>query len=104
MQKNAMAVNGLDDFVDKLIEEKGLENLDDEVLKQIKNDLTSRIEDRINAAILAALPSEKLEDFEKILELGNTEEIQLFCSKNILDPDQLVASELISFRQTYLTP
>ncbi len=104
MQKNKVIVNGLSDFATKLIEEKGLDNLDDEVREQIKSDLISRLEDRVNAAILAALPPEKLGDFEKILEQGNTDEIQSFCSKNVLDLDQLVASELMSFRQTYLGP
>jgi len=104
MRKNTIAINELDEFVNKLIEEKGLDNLDVETLKQIKSDLMSRLEDRINAAILAALPPEKLENFEKILDQGGTEEIQSFCSKNILNLDQLIASELMSFRQTYLTP
>jgi len=104
MQENKEPTAGLDDFVERLIEEKGLNSLDDEVLKQLKNDLSSRLEDRINAAILSALPPRKIEDFEKILEQGSADEIQSFCSKNILDLDQLVASELMNFRQTYLTP
>ncbi len=93
----------LETFVGRLIEEKGLNNLEDQVLLQIKNDLLSRLEDRINAAILAGLPSEKLDEFQKIVDTGNKENINEFCGNNIKDFDELIAGELMSFRQTYLT-
>ena len=37
----------LEQYVDRLIEEKGLPDMDAEVLSQIKSDLSDRLEDRI---------------------------------------------------------
>jgi hypothetical protein len=99
-----MAINSpsLQQFVEGLVKEKGLTNLEKEILDQVKKDLLSRLEDRINAVILANIPPENLEFFEKMLDRSDEKEIQSFCQRNIADMDNLVAAELASFRKTYL--
>ena len=92
----------LSGFVEKLLEEKGMTNLDPEVFEQVKKDLVDRVEDRINALVLRELPPEKLEDFEKVLDGGNDTEIEKFIEGNIEDREQKIAAELLAFRQTYL--
>lgn len=99
--------NGIDlvAFVDRLIEEKKLpSDLEKEVVDQIKSDLLSRVEDRVNAVIISNLSEDKLEEFNKILDSDiSDEEMQKFCADNIPDLPQLLASELIVFKQTYLS-
>lgn len=89
-------------FVNQLVAEKGLEGLDDEVLAQVKEDLMSRVEDRVNAAILARMPEDQLPAFEKVLDGGDQKAIQAFCHKHVDDMDNVVAAELLSFRETYV--
>lgn len=89
-------------FVDRLVEEKKIENLDLEVLDQIKADLSDRVEDRINASILEHLPPDKLDDFNKLLDSEDAEKIQLFCQENVKDLDNVIAKELLDFRSSYL--
>lgn len=99
--------NGIDlaAFVDRLIEEKKLpSDLEKEVVDQIKSDLLSRVEDRVNAVIISNLSEDKLDEFNKLLDGDiSDEEMQKFCSDNIPDLPQLLASELIVFKQTYLS-
>jgi len=92
-------------FVDRLIEEKNFpKDLEKEVIDQIKADLLSRVEDRINAVIIANLTPEKLEEFSKMLDKDiSDEEMQKFCSENIPDLQQLIATELIVLKQSYLS-
>jgi hypothetical protein len=93
-------------FVDRLVEEKKFpESLEKEVIDQIKTDLLSKVEDRINALIISNLLPEKLEEFSKMLDDDSLkdEEMQKFCGENIPNLQQLIASELIVFRQTYLS-
>lgn len=95
----------LGDYVDRLIEEKKFpSDLEPEVMAQIKSDLIARVEDRINAVIINNMPEDKLEEFNKMLE-GEVkdEDMQAFCSNNIPDLAELIASELILFKQTYLS-
>ncbi len=92
-------------FVNRLMEEKKFpESLKPDALEQIKADLLSRVEDRINALIINNLSEENLDIFNKMLdEKGNDTEIQAFCEKCIPDLAQLIATELTVFRQTYLS-
>lgn len=92
----------IDQFVDRLVEEKGFANVEADVLEQIKKDLKDRIEDRINASILEHLPPARLEEFEKLLDESSQEEVQAFCEKHVPDLPAIVANALIGFRQLYL--
>lgn len=101
MQNTPDTIN-LEQFVDNLLEEKAMVDLDAEVIAQIRKDLLDRVEDHINAAMLEALSPDKLEDFEKILSEGSEADIQTYCSENIPDLDQLIATTLLRFRSIYL--
>lgn len=93
----------LQTFIDKMVSEKReFEGLEPDVITQIKSDLLSRAEDRINAVIVNNIPENQISEFEKLTESGTDKDIQAFTEKAIPDLAQLVASELIVFRQTYL--
>lgn len=92
----------IDQFVDRLVEEKGFANVEADVLERIKKDLKDRIEDRINASILEHLPPVRLEEFEKLLDESSQEEVQAFCEKHVPDLPAVVANAFIGFRQLYL--
>ena len=92
----------VDTFVERLIEEKKFEGINSEVMNQIKIDLSDRVEDRINATILEHMPPEKLDEFNSILDNGNSEEIQTFCQNNIENLDEIIAETLVNFRSIYL--
>ncbi|MSU76052.1 hypothetical protein EXS54_01075 [Patescibacteria group bacterium] len=92
----------LNQFTAQLISEKGLTNLEPEVREQMQKDLVSRIEDRINVAILKAMPEEKRRGFESLLDTGTQEDIQAYCQKEIPNLSELVAAELLAFRRTWL--
>ncbi|MFA7208877.1 MAG: hypothetical protein WC120_01195 [Parcubacteria group bacterium] len=94
--------NSLSEFVKDLIRSRGLDNLDYEIVVQLKADLRDRAESRVNAAILANLPPEKVEYFEKLLDQSSPDEVQSFCQRNIYGLDEIIANELAKFRTTYL--
>ena len=87
------------DFINKILEEKGVLSMDKEVVDQMRSDLTDRLETRINASVLENIP--KLEEFEALLDKDDDSEIQNFISKNVPDLDALIASTMISFRNIY---
>lgn len=94
--------DSLDVFVDRLIEEKELIGLDTEVLAQVKTDLLDRVEDRVNATIVEHIPVDKLDYFEQLVNRSDQKEIQSFCHRNIPGLDEIIAKELVDFRNTYL--
>lgn len=99
---NTIGSKSLISFVDRLIEEKNFENVDKEILDEIKNDLLDKAEERINAVIIDNIPAEKLSQFEELIVNPNEEELARFCHDNIPGLDELIAKELLEFRNTYL--
>jgi len=91
-------------FVDRLVADKKYPaDLEKEVIDQIKTDLLSRVEDRINMVIISNLSEDKLGEFNELMDKNiSDEEMRKFCSDNIPDLAQLIASELIVFKQAYL--
>ncbi len=94
----------LQSFVDRLYEEKKFPaDLEKEVVDQIKSDLLSQLEDRINAVIISNLSAEKLEEFNTLLDADTSDaDMQEFFHKAIPELSQLIATELLVFKQSYL--
>ena len=95
----------LEGFVDRLLAEKGLAgSMEEEILNQMKADLESRVEDRINAEMLAALPADRIEDFESLVDQkgSKADDIHAYLKEHVPGFDEVVANALMSFRNTYL--
>lgn len=103
--KNAGESLDLKAFVDKLIsEKKDYEGLEPGVLDQIKSDILKRVEERVNVVMITNLSEDAIDEFNKMSEANATDdEMQNFFLKNIPDLPQLIAAELLVFRDTYLS-
>jgi hypothetical protein len=93
----------LEQFVDQLLLEKGVQSADPGVQAQLKEDLLSRIEDRVQAAILENLPESELETFEGKLDTESEEGIQTYLRSVIPNFDEVIAQELLDFKNIYLS-
>lgn len=92
----------IDSFIDRVLFEKGLVGVSEEVMTQLRSDLVARIEDLINAEIIAHLPEDLLPEFENKLDSSSDEDIQSFCQSHIKDFDGLIAGVFVKFRRMYL--
>lgn len=92
----------LEGFAEKLLEERGVDGLDLETREQMKKDLTSRLEDRVNAGLIQKLAPQYLEEAERLIDEGNAEQVQKFFQGHIADIAEVIATELMMFRQEYL--
>jgi hypothetical protein len=99
----SMAPKDLDQYVGWVLSQKPeLEQVDPEVLKQLRQDLVVRLEDQINAAILAAMPPEQVPFLQQLLERSGQAEVEKFCRRYIPDLSELVAGVLVRFKVSYL--
>lgn len=98
-QQNSLS---LDQFMDKLLQEKQLPELSPEVMAEMKSDLMSRVEDRINAQLIASMNPDQLAAFTNLLEEDNDQKTQEYLKSNIPDLENVVATALLNFRNTYL--
>ncbi|MFA5184384.1 MAG: DUF5663 domain-containing protein [Patescibacteria group bacterium] len=92
----------LEQFVSRLLEEKKLVSLELEVLKQAKEDLLSKAEDKVKAAIFDNIPGDKLEEFSRVMEANDEAKLQSFIQAAVPNLEQVVAQALLEFRTAYL--
>jgi broad-specificity NMP kinase len=92
----------LEDFVNKLLEEKGLINLEPEILAEAKKDILEKAEDKIKATIFENMPEDKLDEFNSLMEANNEKNLQDFIKENISNIEELIAQALLDFKNTYL--
>ena len=94
----------IDNFVENLIKEKGLPDLDPAIMDQMKADLKERVSNRVNAAIIAKMPPDQLDVFEKKMDAGDEQDLENYIAAQIPDLENVLAQELLEFRVTYLHP
>ncbi|OGM21000.1 hypothetical protein A2714_03030 [Candidatus Woesebacteria bacterium RIFCSPHIGHO2_01_FULL_38_9] len=93
----------INDFIERLILEKGFPAMSDEVRAQVKKDLLERLNDTVNAKIIAALDNKSIEEFSSLLDKNpSNEEIQNFIHENVPNAANFMANVLLEFRKTYL--
>ncbi len=93
----------LDQFVEQILFERGVDTLPKEVAEQMKADLRKRAEDRINASILAALPPAELGAFEKVIDTGSAEEMEAFARSHVPNLEEVIGKELADLKGLYLS-
>lgn len=93
----------LAEYVNRLIQEKGFTDVQEEVMSELKMDLEKRVEKVLYAEILKALPPEKLEEFEKLLDEDVSEEVtQNFLKEHIEGMENIITTTLVRFKDIYI--
>lgn len=101
--KNLTVDEMVEQFIDQLVIDADMnKDLEKDVFDQLKKDLKERLENRINAIMLSQIPDNKLGEFEKLLDGGDKNATQTFCSENISNLTELIASEFLGFRSRYI--
>lgn len=93
----------LDQFVGSIIDEKKLEGITDEVRTQLVSDMRDRLLDQINRALIEALPEEKVDELNEMLERDATDdELQTFIGASGVNAQEVAARTMVTFRNLYI--
>lgn len=101
-QKSLVGTPTLEDFVEELVAQKDFGTVTNEVMGQIKEDLLDRVDSHINVAILNALPSSKLAEFQTLLDKEDFEKIKGFVERHIPNLQEVLTAALQNFALIYL--
>lgn len=101
-----MAGDKLDSFLEEIINKKNLSGVNDDVRQQLTADLRASLLDQINRAIIEALPEEKLDEFNQLLDKDGISDadVQQFISQSGVDIETVTARTMLRFRDFYLQP
>ena len=86
---NTQSSPSLEDFAEKLLEERGTDGVDAEIREQMKKDLTDRLEDRINMALVEKLSPDERKGLEILSRGKNPEETQRIRRTSVLEALQV---------------
>ena len=98
-------MESIDQFVEQLIEQKGLKGLDDETRAGVKAELTQRLMEQIDRAAIEALPEEKAVELAKLADDPSftNEQMMEFVRNSGVDLAQVALNTMVQFRDFYLT-
>lgn len=97
-------MNQLDDFINEILNKKQLPGMNEDVRADVIDDMKTSLLDQINRALIDALPDDKLDEFQQLLddEAVNDDAIQDFIQRSGVDVSAVTATTLLRFRDLYL--
>ena len=98
-----MNQDALSKFISDIIDAKGYKTLDSEVRRQLEQDLKNRLLDQIDRAVLEALPENKIDGFNDLLDRGaSQQEVQQYIATSGVDTKKITLETMLRFRSLYL--
>ena len=92
-------------FVEKMIEDKGMGGLEEDLKNEIRMDLKERLIFQINRAIIAALPDDKYEELDKSLDdkTATAESLNQIVAESGVNVAGITQQTMEEFRAVYLS-
>ena len=88
---------------DLIIDAKNFKTLDSDVRRQLEQDLKNRLLDQIDRAVLRALPENKIDGFNDLLDRNaSQQEVQQYIANSGVDTKKITLETMLRFRSLYL--
>ncbi len=98
-----MVPKDLDEYVGWVLSQKpGLKDVEPDVLDQLKNNFISSLEDQINAAVLASMNEQQVDELEKLLDTSDPAAVKNFTQTAVPQTSEIVAEILLKFKTDYV--
>lgn len=97
-------MQSIDDFVEGLLQEKGIVNIEPSVKEELKEEMKAQLEEQINKAAVYGLSEEKAEELANLVDDPNftKEQMTEFIRNSGVDLDKITAEIMSKFRGFYL--
>ena len=69
-------------YVTEIIEQKKVSGVDQDIKDKLIDDLTNRLQEQINRALINALNDEQFKEFEKLVDAEDAEKVSTFFADN----------------------
>ena len=98
-----MDQDALSKFINDIIDAKNFKTLDGDVRQQLEKDLKNRLLDQIDRAVLGALPENKIDGFNELLDRdASKQEIQQYVATSGVNTKKITLETMLRFRSLYL--
>ena len=99
-----MQMQSIDEFVESILDDKGITNVDPEIRQELVEDMKKRLMDQINRAAVMKLSKEKTAELNKLMdEPGfNNEKMTEFMKNSGVNLSEVALDTMIKFRGFYM--
>lgn len=98
-----MNQDALSKFINDIIDAKNFKSIDSDVRRQLEQDLKNRLLDQIDRAVLGALPENKIDGFNDLLDRNaSQQEVQQYIANSGVDTKKITLETMLRFRSLYL--
>jgi hypothetical protein len=98
-----MDQDALSKFINDIIDAKNFKTLDGDVRQQLEQDLKNKLLDQIDRAVLGALPENKIDGFNELLDRdASKQEIQQYVATSGVNTKKITLETMLRFRSLYL--
>ena len=97
-------MQSVDDFINTLLDEKGISDVEPEIREELKEDMKARLMEQINRAAIMQLPEDKATELaEKVDDPEfNDEKMAEFMKESGVDLAGVTLDTMLQFRNFYL--
>ena len=99
-----MEVQSIDDFIEQILNEKGITDVSPDVREQLNEEMKTRLMDQINKAAVMQLSEEKAVELANMVDDPNftDEKMTEFMKNSGVDLVQVTLDTMLRFRGLYL--
>lgn len=97
-------MKNVDDFIDSLLVEKGITDVEPDIKKQLKDDMKKRLLDQINKAAIMKLSEDKAAELAELVDdpKFTNEKMTEFIQKSGVNLTEVALDTMLKFRNFYL--
>ena len=97
-------MQNIDDFIESLLIEKGVNDIEPDIKAELKEEMKNRLTDQINQAAIMRLSEEKADELAKMVDDPNfsNEQMTEFMQNSGVNLADVVVDTMLQFRNFYL--
>ena len=97
-------MQNIDEFIENLLNEKGITDVEPEVRNELKSEMKARLEEQIDRAAVQALSEDKAIELAKLVEDPNFKNEQMveFMKNSGVNLTEVALETMLRFRNFYL--
>lgn len=103
-KKGHTKMQSIDDFIESLLNDKGITDVDPEIRTELKEDMKKRLMDQINKAAIMKLSEEKATELAELVDDPNftDEKMTKFMQDSGVNLTEVALDTMLKFRSFYL--
>ena len=101
-----MEIQNIDEFIESILNEKGITEVEPDIRNELKEDMKKRLLDQINRAAVMRLNEEKAAELAKLVDDPNftNEKMAEFMQNSGVNLPEVTLETMLQFRNLYLSP